>query len=75
LSRSISVTVEARTEALVDAFTEILWQAGEHRGATVCIPYAGDECFTNYGEHYVPDGITERVRRKFLFEIFLKKYI
>ena len=41
---------------------KILWQAGEHRGATVCIPYAGDECFSNYGEHYVPDGVTERVR-------------
>ncbi len=45
---------------------KILWQAGEQRGATVSIPYAGDECFTNYGEHYVPDGITERVRRKVL---------
>ncbi|CAF0746276.1 unnamed protein product [Rotaria sp. Silwood1] len=59
--RSVSVTVEARTEALVDALTEILWQAGEYRGATVCIPYAGDACFTNHGEHYVPDRITERL--------------
>jgi hypothetical protein len=41
---------------------QILWQAGEYRGATVSVPYAGDECFTNYGEFYVPDGITERVR-------------
>ncbi|CAF0916486.1 unnamed protein product [Adineta ricciae] len=63
--RSISVSVEARNEALVDALTEILWQAGEHRGATVCMPYAGDECFSNYGAHYVPDGVTERLH---LFE-------
>ncbi|UJR33053.1 hypothetical protein I4U23_020512 [Adineta vaga] len=59
--RSISVSVEARNEALVDALTEILWQAGEYRGATVCMPYAGDECFSNYGSHYVPDGVTERL--------------
>ncbi len=51
---------------------KILWQAGERRGATVCIPYAGDECFTNYGEHYVPDGISERVRKLF-YEILEKK--
>ncbi|CAF0762571.1 unnamed protein product [Adineta steineri] len=59
--RSISVSIEARNEALVDAITEILWQAGERRGATVSVPYAGDECFSNYGVHYVPDGITERL--------------
>ncbi|CAF1322477.1 unnamed protein product [Rotaria magnacalcarata] len=59
--RSISVSVEARTEALVDALTEMLWQAGEYRGATVCIPYSGDACFTNHGDHYVPDRITERL--------------
>ena len=32
------------------------------------MPYAGDECFSNYGAHYVPDGVTERVRSlKFFF--------
>lgn len=43
----------------------MLWQAGEHRGATICIPYAGDACFTNHGELYVADRITERVRINF----------
>ncbi|CAF1515026.1 unnamed protein product, partial [Rotaria sordida] len=60
-NQSITINVESRTEALVDSLTEILWQAGEYRGATVCIPYAGDACFTNHGEHYVSDGITERL--------------
>ncbi|CAF0728986.1 unnamed protein product [Didymodactylos carnosus] len=61
---SVSVSAEARIDAFVDAITEMLWQAGDRRGATIVVPY-GDECFSNYGDHYVPDEFTERLH---LFE-------